>query len=358
MTDRLIFDGHVDLALFALALNRDQTESVERINQREAGMDDTHDRGCAATSLPEMRTAGVAVCQSTVAARVDRTARPIHRADLDYGTHAMAYASAQAQLAYYRALQREGEMKLIGTAAELNEHWQLWQRADRQHLPVGVIVSMECADPIMDPAQVENWWEDGLRSILLAHFGKSQYASGTGVTGPLTAKGVELLKEMEGIGMILDLTHLSDESFFEAIDQFGGPVLASHTNCRALVPGDRQFSDEQIKLLIERGAVIGAALDAWMLVPGWVLFKSTPGNLSLSAVADHIDHVCQLAGNTRHAAIGSDTGGTNHMPSDLKTTADLHKIAADLEKRGYDNADLDAIFHGNWLEFFRRWLPE
>ncbi len=157
--------------------------------------------------------------------------------------------------------------------------------------------------------------------------------------------------------MILDVTHLSDESFYQALDHFGGPVLASHTNCRALVPGDRQFSDHQLKLPIERGAVIGAVMDAWMLVPGWVIGKSTPENLDLSAVVAHIDHICQLAGNTQHAAIGSAMGGTNHMPRDLRTTADLQKLVGLLAQRRYSDRDIDNTFYGNWLRFYLRWLP-
>jgi membrane dipeptidase len=358
---RLIFDGHTDLALFALAYNRDLTESVTQINAREAGMTDVAERGRAANSLPEMRGAGVAVCQSSVAVRANREVQPASghsRLDLDYGTQSMAYAWAQGQLAYYRILEKQGEVKLIRTSSELDAHWQIWRQGSRDKLPIGIILCMECADPIVEPSQAEEWWEDGLRSVMLAHFGKSHYAFGTGVSGPLTPRGIELLKEFERIGMILDLTHLSDPSFYEALDRFSGPVIASHNNCRALVPGGRQFSDEQIKLLIQRGAVIGAALDAWMLVPGWVIGKSTPENLKLTAVVDHIEHVCQLAGNTLHAAIGTDMGGTNHMPCDLKIAVDLQKLATILASRGYSDADIDNIFHGAWLRFFRRWLPK
>ena len=354
---RLIFDGHIDLALFALAYNRDQTESVEQINRREEGMTDSHDRERAANSLFEMRHAGVAVCVSSLAARVDPHVNPVLRVSLDFRTHRMAYANAQGQLAYYRVLEREGILKLIRTSQELTNHWRRWQRADTREEPIGLIVAMECADPIVDPAQAESWWEDGLRTVMLAHFGKSKYACGTGSSGPLTDAGRELLKEFERIGMILDVSHLTDQSFDEALDRFSGPVIASHTNCRALVPGDRQLDDRQMKRLIERDAVIGAVMDAWMLVPGWVLGKSKPDNVKLSLVADHIDRVCQIAGDTRHAAIGTDMGGTNHMPSDLKTTADLHRIATSLEQRGYESSAIDDIFHYNWLRFFEKWLP-
>ena len=353
---RLIFDAHVDLALFALAYNRDQTEDVAQINRREAGMTDAHDRGFAAMSLPEFRRAGVAVCQSTVAARTDRGRQRLRPMDLDFGTQAMAYAFAQGQLAYYRVLAEQGEVRLIGTRTELAEHWQCWEKGG-EHLPVGLIVSMECADPIVDPGQVQSWFEDGVRSVSLAHFGRNCYAHGTGTSGPLDRRADELLREFERVGMILDLTHSADEGFYQALDRFAGPVLASHTNCRALVPGDRQFSDEQIELLIERGAVIGTALDAWMLVPGWVLGESRPEETSLEAVVDHIDRVCQLAGNAEHAAIGTDTGGTNHMPADFRTSEDLQQLAVILERRGYGDEDIDRIFHGNWLRFFQQWLP-
>jgi membrane dipeptidase len=213
---------------------------------------------------------------------------------------------------------------------------------------------MEGADPILSPDQVPQWWNDGLRVVGLAHYGCSAYAHGTGSAGGLTAQGRELLKSMADVGMILDATHLADESFWEALDVFAGPVLASHNNCRALVPGDRQFSDDQLRCLIERGAVIGAAFDAWMLCPGWVPGASNPA-VSLEAVVDHIDHVCQLAGNARQAAIGSDLDGgygTEQCPEDLDTIIDLQKIPVLLRKRGYAEADIEAVMHGNWVRFF------
>jgi membrane dipeptidase len=164
---------------------------------------------------------------------------------------------------------------------------------------------------------------------------------------------------MERLGIILDATHLCDESFWEALDCFGGPVWASHSNCRALVPHSRQFTDEQLKTLIARGAVIGAAFDAWMLVPDWVRGKSTPQDtgVSLSHVVDHIDHVCQLAGNARHAGIGTDLDGgygREQCPSDLETIADLARIGELLAARGYSPSDVEAILHGNWIGFLKK----
>jgi membrane dipeptidase len=361
---RLIFDSHLDLSWNALSYNRDQTETVDQINQREAGMDPAGGRGHATTSLPEMRAGRVAVCMGTLLARAKRHVQPAvghRRTDLDFGTQSIAYAIAQGQLAYYRLLEQQGEMRMIGTARELDEHWQQWQSNPTARLPIGNILAMEGADPIVDPSQVEAWFAAGLRSVMPSHYGKSHYSVGTGDNGPLTDRGVELLKEFERIGMILDMTHLSDQSFIQALDCYHGPVMASHNNCRALVPADRQFSDEQLRLLIERGAVIGVVCDAWMLRPGWRIGVTQPDGLTMSALVDHIDHICQLAGNAQHAAIGSDLDGgygTEQTPSDLKTIADLQKLEPLLTARGYSATDIDNIFHANWLRFFRRWLPQ
>jgi membrane dipeptidase len=161
---------------------------------------------------------------------------------------------------------------------------------------------------------------------------------------------------MQQLGIILDVTHLCDDCFWEALDLFSGPLWASHQNCRALVPHNRQFSDEQIKAIVERGAVIGAALDAWMLVPGWVRKKTTPesAGLTLEKIVEHIDHVCQIAGSARHSGIGSDLDGAfgrEQTPADLDTIADLARIPTLLKARGYAEEDVRLIAHGNFVRF-------
>jgi membrane dipeptidase len=219
---------------------------------------------------------------------------------------------------------------------------------------------MEGADPIVEPAQAAQWWDDGLRIVGLAHYGPSAYAFGTDSAGPLTTKGRALCAEMDRLGMILDASHLTDESFHDALDRFHGPVMASHSNCRALVPGDRQLSDEMIRRLIERDAVIGAVLDAWMLEPGWIRGQTTPDRVTLNNVVDHIDHICQLAGSVRHVAIGSDLDGgygTEQTPNDLDTIADLQKLTGLLVDRGYTEEDIALIMHGNWIRFLQHHLP-
>jgi membrane dipeptidase len=359
---RRIFDGHLDLSWNALSWDRDITLDLDTVNQSEQGMTDHPCRGRATTTLPEMRRGAVAACQATLLARAKREARRpegTSRFALDFPNQEIASATARGQLAYYELLERRGLLRMIRTAHDLDAQWRSWAD-DPAKTPIGYILAMEGADPIVDIRQAAAWWDLGLRSVNLAHYGKSRYAVGTGDDGPLTPDGILLLKEFEQLGMILDATHLSDTSFFQALDQFSGPVLASHNNCRALVPHQRQFSDEQLKLLMERDAVIGAALDAWMLAPGWVKGKTSRDVVTLEAVADHIDHICQISGNANHAAIGSDLDGgygTEQTPLGLDRSSDLQDLDGLLTARGYSSDAIDGIFHGNWLRFFRRWLP-
>jgi membrane dipeptidase len=359
---RSIFDGHLDLSWNALSWDRDITLELDALNRNELGMTDHPGRGRATTTLPEMRRGGVAACQATLLARAKPEARRpdgTSRFALDFPNQEIASATARGQLAYYELLERRGQLRMIRTASELENQWRTWAE-DPAEAPIGYILAMEGADPIVDIAQAAAWWELGLRSVNLAHYGASRYAVGTGDDGPLTPDGILLLKEFEQLGMILDATHLSDTSFFQALDRFSGPVLASHNNCRALVPHQRQFSDEQIKLLIDRDAVIGAALDAWMLVAGWVRGKTTRDVVTLEAVADHIDYICQIAGDSTHAAIGSDLDGgygTEQTPLGLDRISDLQKLDGMLAARGYPPEAIDGIFYGNWLWFFRRYLP-
>jgi membrane dipeptidase len=215
---------------------------------------------------------------------------------------------------------------------------------------------MEGADPIISPDQVPQWFAAGLRVVSLVHYGVSRYAHGTGAPGGLTPLGKPMLQAMEAAGMILDVTHLADESFFQALDIFHGRILGSHNNCRALVPGDRQFTDEQIRLIVERGGVIGAAFDNWMLYPGYEKQQTPRELITIADVVNHVDHVCQIAGNARHAAIGTDLDGgygIEQSPNDLDTIADLQKIPNLLRQRGYSEANVQNVMHGNWLRFFR-----
>jgi membrane dipeptidase len=355
----LIVDGHLDLAWNGLQWNRDLRIPVHTTRVRESHMPGKG-RAQSTVALPELCQGRVALCFATLLAR--STSQPIPH--LDYASPAQAYGVAQGQLAYYRALEREGLVRVVTNLLELDDHigeWESWEAASQPNLEdapsLGLVVSMESADAILNPSQLPAWWEAGLSMIGPAHYGLGRYAGGTGTEEGLTPLGRTLLAEMEHLGLLLDLTHFSDLAFWEALEAYEGPVLASHNNCRALVPHQRQFSDVQLRAIFELDGVIGVALDAWMLQPGWIVGQTTHEQVTLSNVVDHIDYICQLAGNSRHAAIGSDLDGgfgREQSPRDLDTIADLQKLPGLLAARGYTDDDVAAIMHGNWLNLLRR----
>lgn len=333
--------------------NRDLTQPVADIRKREKGMTDKPDREKNTISFEEMRKGRVGLCVGTMIARFVKPDNPLH----GWHSQEQAWAQTQGQLAWYHSMVEKGEMVQLKTKDELHRHISLWKNAKAtDQLPVGFILSLEGADSIINMHYLEKNYENGLRAIGPAHYGPGVYAYGTDAAGGIGQRGKELLKEMERLNIILDATHLCDESFWEALKNFSGHVWASHNNCRAIVPHNRQFSDGQIKALLERDAVIGAAFDAWMLIPGWERGKSTPENtgVSLENVVNHIDHICQLAGNSLHSALGTDLDGgfgREQCPKDIGTIADLQKIPGILKQRGYTEKDIDNIMYKNWIRF-------
>lgn len=350
-----IIDAHLDLSMNALEWNRDLTRPIAEINQREEGLTDKPDRAKAVVSLPELRKGNIGL---VVATQIGRYVAPGNSLP---GWHSpqQAWAQTQGQLAWYKAMEDAGEMVEINNLTALEKHLILWgDSADKSAKPIGYILSLEGADSIVNVSYLESAYQNGLRAVGPAHYGPGRYANGTDATGKMGQNGLELLKEMERLNIILDATHLCDDAFWQALDNFNGHVWASHNNCRALVNHNRQYSDEMIKALIDRGAVIGAALDAWMMVPGWVRGQSTPRkmNCNLEVMVDHIDHICQIAGNALHVGMGTDLDGAfgrEQCPYDLETIADMQKVPVLLQKRGYTDADIDNMMHGNWLRFLR-----
>ena len=359
----LLFDSHLDLAWNAITFKRDLLLSLSELNAMDALHTDAPFRGRATISLPEMQRAQIAVCLGTLMGRVPYgSSGQAHSGSLDFPRHENTYAFAHGHLAYYRILAARGHCRLLATQADLRAHWDSCEQAvaEGQAPRLGVIVAMEGADAICEPEQAEAWFQAGLRCTSLVHYGSSKYASGTGDEGPLTAEGKRMLSEFSRLGMILDTTHLCDESFFQALDNFDGPVLASHQNCRALVPGQRQFSDDHIRRLTERGGIQGLAFDAWMLYPDWERGRTQRDVVNLAAAVDHVDHICQLSGSDAHVAIGSDLDGgfgTEQTPTGLDSIADLQQLAPLLSARGYSDDSIARIFGGNWLSFFLKHLP-
>jgi membrane dipeptidase len=351
-----IVDAHLDLSMNAMEWNRDLRKPVNEIRQREKGMTDKPDRGNSTVCFPELRKGNIGLVVATQIARYVEPGNPLP----GWNSPEQAWAQTQGQLAWYRAMEEDGELVSITSYEALEKHLHYWESVGaKEKRTIGYILSLEGADSIVTLGHLEKAYAYGLRALGPAHYGPGRYAQGTDATGGMGSKGRELLKEMQNLNIILDATHLCDDSFWEAMDHFNGPVWASHNNCRSLVNHNRQFSDEQLKELIARGAVIGGVLDAWMMVPNWVRRLSDPRemNCNLEVLIDHMDHICQLAGNALHIGIGSDLDGAfgkEQSPYDLDTIADLQTIPDLLAKRGYSEEDIRNITSENWLRFIRK----
>ena len=358
----LIVDSNLDLAWNALQWNRDLLLSVYTIRTQERSLKVANPGSGLAmgtVALPEMRRARIAVSLATLLVRSTGRTAP----HIDFSSVAQTYGIAQGQLAYYKALAREGHARIVVDLAGLNRHvaeWEAWDAQPQEDAaespPLGFVISMESADAIASPDQLEEWWDAGVRVIGPAHYGPGRYAGGTGTELGLSDIGSALLAEMERLGVILDLTHFSDRALGQALERFGGPVLVSHGNCRALVRNQRQFSDEHIRTIAARGGVIGVMLDAAMLREGWIAGQTSNAGVTLAKLINHIDHICQLTGSCRHVGIGSDLDGgygLEQTVSDLDTIADLEKVGGLLAERGYTADDIAGIMHGNWLALLR-----
>jgi membrane dipeptidase len=349
-------DAHLDLGMNAIEWNRDLRSSITEIREREKNKTDKPDRGKGTVCLPELRKGNIGLVVATQIARYVAPGNSLP------GWHSpeQAWAQTQAQVAWYKTMEAENEMLQVNDLSSLEKHLQTWNnKNENEKKAVGYILSLEGADSMINIEYVERAWQYGLRAIGPAHYGPGRYANGTDATGKMDQHGLDLLKKMQELNIILDATHLCDDAFWQALENFNGHVWASHNNCRALVDHNRQYSDEQIKALIDRGAVIGGAFDAWMIVPNWVRGKSTPQNMNcnIEKVIDHLDHICQIAGNALHIGIGSDLDGAfgkEQSPYDLETIADLQKIPAILKSRGYSDEDVNNVMHGNWLRFLRK----
>jgi membrane dipeptidase len=361
MKPKLIFDAHLDLAWNALDFNRDLRLPLERIRRRELTLPE---KGSARSTVcfPEMRKGNIGLCVATQLARhlpyFSRT--PGVARLVGFASQEQAWAASQGQLAWYREMEACGELVQLRTAAQLDAHAKLWLEAPAggPKLPIGYLLSYENADPIVSMKHLEHAYADGVRAIGPVHYGPGVYGHGTDDEGPLTPRGHELLKGMEQLGIILDATHLCDESFWDAMSRFHGPVWASHSNVRVHSNWNRQFDDAQLKELIRRGAVIGMVFDAVMMVHGYYIGRSTPEDfdLKIEKICDHIDHICQLAGNAKNVGLGTDLDGgygTEQTPVDLDSIADVAKLADLLAARGFKQPDLDGIFHGNFMNFAR-----
>ena len=354
----LLVDGHLDLAFSAVQIGRDLTHTVAsvRAHDPEAIMNSF---GSCTVTLPALRRGRVGIVFGTVMSRIDPN---------DTWTRTGMYCQQQCygigrgHAAYYQALEHDGEIRIIHTVSDLEDVLAAWQRP-APNTPVGLVLTMEGADSILGADQVPEWHSRGLRMVGIAHYGTSSYSHGTGTEGGLLPRAKHLLDALKKARIVVDMSHLTDQAFWELLDIYDGPIAASHHNCRTLVPGQRQLTDAMIRAIAQRDGVIGTSCDAWMLDPCWR--RETPACEQLTAarldtIADHIDYVAQLTGTVRHCGVGSDLDGgfgAEQAPRDLDTIADLQQLAHIFTNRGYTLDHIRAVFSDNWLRLLRTAMP-
>ena len=330
----LIVDAHLDLAYNALR-GREVTLPAA---QQTAALGD----GTPSVGLPDLRQGGVDLVCATIFCEPAKGDHP------GYRTAEEAHAQAQRQLRWYYKQVADGLLSLVTEPGQLPHG----PRPGTQN----AILLMEGADPFRTPDEVDDWFDAGLRIVGLAWKG-TRMAGGTGEPGPLTAEGRALVKELDARGIIHDTSHLAEESFWQLLELSNGPVMASHSNCRSIVPTDRQLSDDMIKALAQRGGVIGINFyDKFLLPPA----QHKTRRAALADLVAHVKHMCDLIGDADHVGLGSDMDGgfgAEHIPAEIRTAADLPKIADALTAAGFNTTEVNGIMGDNWLRFFRENLP-
>lgn len=345
----MLIDSHLDLAFNACAMGADLTLPLEALRASPYGREASARGETPTVALPALREADIRVAFGTIFVQTGNDV--FGMLGPSYSTPEEANAQGWAQVRYYQQLEDRGEIALLRRLADLDAALLAPARPS-------LVLLMEGADPVRDAGELQAWRDAGLRIVGPAWSG-TRYAGGTGAPGPLSAAGRELIGEMARLGMALDISHLADESFRQALDLFAGPLCASHSNCRAFVPTDRQLSDEMIRAIAERDGVVGVVIYNRFLVDGW-----TPGQpkdkVGLGDVVRHIEHICELAGGTRQVGIGSDLDGglgVEGIPAELHAVTDLPLIGTALRDAGWRDDEIAGVLGGNWATWLRRVLP-
>lgn len=361
----LIVDGHADIAFNMLNYGRDYTRSAEETRRLEVGSRTVVENGDSLLGWPDYQRGNVAIIFSTL------FASPIRFKSSEFETQVYknfdeAHKLYREQLMTYHRMTDSipDKFRLIASNADLNLILDDWLDTSKDSHPVGMVVLMEGAEGIRTPAELEEWYELGVRLIGPAWVG-TRYCGGWREPGPLTKEGRKLLGAMSEYKFTLDLSHMDQEAAIEALDIYDGPIVGTHGNCLALMPNsntNRHFSDRIIEGIVERDGVVGVVPFNTYLKVGWDFKKNSKREeVPLSVVADHIDHICQLAGDALHAGVGSDFDGgfgLQHVPPEIDTIADLQNLVSLLHARGYTETDTTNILGGNWIARLKRDLPK
>ena len=331
----VIVDAHLDLSY-----NAERGRDVRRPAAEQQIIGDE----IATVGLPDLKAGGVGLICATIFCLP--TSAAIAGDPRGYRDAEEARERALSQYDWYRRCMDQGQIRLVKTREDLKV------QSDAQ----AAVLLLEGADALRAPADVAAWFEAGVRIVGLA-WKRTRYAGGTGEPGPLTAAGVEMVNELDRFGIIHDTSHLAEASFWQLLEMTSGPVIASHSNCRAIVPTDRQLSDQMIRALIKRGGVIGINFfDKFLLPPA----EYGKRRANLADVVMHVKHICDLAGNARQIGLGTDMDGglgREQIPQEIGTSGDLARVGDALSARGFSDEEVAGVMGENWVRFFGQHLP-
>lgn len=360
-----LIDAHEDMSWNWLSFGTDYTRPLAETRFKEADEVDHHRGGSSMLGWPEYSDAQVAVIFGTFFIAPRKYAegdwdRVVFSNPLEYGN--LVRQSAD----YYHMLanQYPDNFRRIFNQRDLAEVLQPWHRTSEfdnpdTRPPIGLINLIEGSEGLRDFGELEEWWEMGAR-ILGPVWAGTRFCGGSQEGKGFTNEGRQLLSVLAEIGYILDVAHMNDESVATALDEFQGTAIASHANCRWLLknpPNQRHLSQDNARRMLERGGVIGVLPYARFLRTDWDLNHP----VSLEDYADHVDAICQIAGNADHVAIGTDFDcgfGWPSVPEEINSIADMQKLAPILINRGYTLNQVEAVFHKNWERILNQALPE
>ncbi len=358
----LIVDAHEDLAWNMVAFGRDYTRAAAQTRELERGSDTVVRNGETLLGWDDYQRGRVALVFGTLFAPPYRESLPWENGAYKNADEAHELYSAQLDRYHRLTETHPDKFQLVTDQQALSAVLLDWQDDAKEGHPVGIVPLMEGADGIRSPQELPAWWQRGLRIIGLA-WTATRYSGGTHAPGPLTPAGYELLAAMQDFPFILDISHMDPLAARQALDVYEGPVIASHANVQALLPGletNRHLPDDVIRSMIARDGVIGSVVFNRFLKAGWQRGDSRD-EVTLETLVNHMDYICQIAGSARHVGLGSDFDGgfgLDAAPSGIETIADLQKLTDVLAARGYSDDDITAIMGGNWMRILQQHLPE
>ena len=326
-------DGHLDLAYLAVN-GRDMRAPVP-------------DDAAHSLTLASMREGGVRVALGTIFTELGGDPAKDRAAYIDSNDVEGAHRAGLLQLEWYESMERAGDIAIIRTGRDL-------ARAAAGDGPPGVVILMECADPIRSPDEVAWWHARGLRVVGMSWGHGSRYSGGNARAGGLTDVGRRFVEALDACGILHDASHLSRAAFDDLLSTTDARVIASHSNAQALLaPSERHITDAQVAAIRDR--------DGWIGLNLYGKFLAADRRATISDGVAHTMHVARIAGAAR-VGLGSDLDGgfgREAYPLGIHAIRDYPKLLDALDEAGFAaiGGTRDGFAHANLVRLLGRALP-